>query len=462
MKLNSNISNYLLTICLLLAFALTAKSQELRAFPGAEGGGMYTSGGRGGKVLYVTNLSDDGKKGSLRWAATRKYPRTVVFKVSGTIELSKKLLIRSDSLTIAGQTAPGEGITLKNYPFKIDADNIIVRYLRFRMGDETAQQTDAIEGQFHKNIIIDHCSVSWSTDEAASFYGNKNFTMQWCIISESLNHSVHKKGDHGYGAIWGGKNASFHHNLLAHHNSRNPRFDHPGVYDSAEQMQEYRGNVEFVNNVIYNWHSNSSYGGEAGKFNIINNYYKAGPQSKNPERILQPYAEDEGYGSFFVSGNYLFGHPEISKSNLEGIDMSDGGEFSSIAAAIPFSVPGSLKIDKAKKAYKKVLAQAGASHQRDAVDKRIVREVETGTTTFSGKEEGIAGIIDSQSDVGGWPKLTSVEAPLDDDMDGIPDYWEIQHKLNPNDPADSQQLDKSGYTMLETYLNQLINNSNND
>ncbi|RKD89979.1 pectate lyase [Mangrovibacterium diazotrophicum] len=432
-------------------------AQNTPAFPGAEGGGMYTNGGRGGKVLHVTNLSDDGEKGSLRWAVTRKYPRTVVFQVSGTIELTKKLLIRSDSLTIAGQTAPGEGITLKGYPTKLDADNIIIRYIRFRMGDENGQQADALEGQFHKKIIIDHCSVSWSTDESASFYGNENFTMQWCILSESLNHSVHKKGDHGYGAIWGGKNASFHHNLLAHHNSRNPRFDHPGVYDSAEQMQEYRGNVEFVNNVIYNWHNHTSYGGETGHFNVVNNYYKPGPQSKRTEQFLQPYAEDRGYGSFFVSGNILEGQTQISKDNSLGIDMNDGGEFATIQSASPFEVLGDLKIEKAKKAYKSVLASAGASFRRDAVDQRIIRETSSGTTTFSGGEEKIAGIIDSQTDVGGWPELKTGEAPLDTDLDGIPDYWELKHKLNPNDPTDSQQITKSGYTILETYLNQIIN-----
>ncbi|PTN09235.1 pectate lyase [Mangrovibacterium marinum] len=447
----------LATILCFVLTTLSAQAQTIPAFPGAEGGGMYTSGGRGGKVLYVTNLSDDGKKGSLRWAATRKYPRTVVFKVSGTIELRKKLLIRSDSLTIAGQTAPGEGITLKGYPTKIDADNIIIRYIRFRMGDENDVQSDALEGQFHQNIIIDHCSISWSTDECASFYGNSNFTMQWCILSESLNHSVHKKGDHGYGAIWGGKNASFHHNLLAHHNSRNPRFDHPGVYDSPEQMQAFRGSVEFVNNVIYNWRNHASYGGEAGQFNVINNYYKPGAASKRTGQFLQPYASDHGYGSFYVAGNQLEGQKAICKDNTLGIDMKDGGTFTTIAAAQPFDVSGKLKIDKAPKAFRKVLARAGASLQRDQVDKRIVRETANGTTSYSGSIENIAGIIDSQQDVGGWPELNTGQAPTDSDQDGIPDAWELKHKLDPNNAADSQQKTKSGYTMLELYINQVCN-----
>lgn len=432
------------------------QARQIPAFPGAEGGGMYSSGGRGGKVLYVTNLSDDGQKGSFRWAVTRKYPRTVVFMVSGTIELTKKLSIRGDSVTIAGQTAPGEGITLKGYPVKIDANNVIIRYLRFRMGDENAVQADAFEGQFHQNIIIDHCSVSWSTDECASFYGNKNFTMQWCILSESLNHSVHAKGDHGYGAIWGGNHASFHHNLLAHHNSRNPRFDHPGVYDSASQMREYRGPVEFTNNVIYNWYNHSSYGGEAGQFNLIGNYYKPGPQSQRNSQFFQAYAEETGYGRFFVSGNLLIGQPQVEKIQKDGIDMKDGGDFDSIAVRKPFQIEGKLRIEKANKAYENVLQRAGSSLKRDAVDERIVHEVQTGTTTYTGSIENMAGIIDSQSDVGGWPKLHSEMAPIDTDLDGIPDQWELRHKLNPKDPNDSQKLNKHGYTMLEIYINQLI------
>ncbi|MFV0522378.1 MAG: polysaccharide lyase family 1 protein [Mangrovibacterium sp.] len=446
-------SFYVVFVFFMVVFPTSAK--KLPAFPSAEGGGMYTTGGRSGKVLYVTDLSDSGKEGSLRWAVTRKYPRTIVFKVSGTIELKKKLLIRSDSLTIAGQTAPGDGITIKGYPVRLQADNIIVRYIRVRMGDETMQQDDAIEGQFHKNIILDHCSISWGTDEQASFYGNKNFTMQWCIISESLNHSVHKKGNHGYGAIWGGKDASFHHNLIANHNSRNPRFDHPGIYDSAEQMEEYRGSVEFVNNVIFNWYNHASYGGESGEFNIVNNYYKPGEDSKRRSTFFKAYKEEYEYGKFYIKGNVLEGNKLVTKNNIKGVEIGDGRSFNSIANAQSIAVGGELKIDKASKAYLKVLKEAGASHVRDAVDTRIVKEVETGISTYKGSVGGHAGIIDSQKDVGGWPELKSAEAPLDTDKDGMPDTWELKHKLNVQDPSDANKLNPVRYTMLEVYLNEL-------
>lgn len=442
------------SLVLLSAFALQAK--QLPAFPSAEGGGMYTTGGRGGKVLYVTNLSDSGKEGSLRWALTRNYPRTVVFKVSGTIELEKKLLIRSDSLTIAGQTAPGDGITIKGYPVRVQANNIIIRYIRFRMGDETQQQDDAIEGQFQQDIIFDHCSISWGTDEQASFYGNKNFTMQWCIISESLNHSVHKKGNHGYGAIWGGKDASFHHNLLANHNSRNPRFDHPGIYDSLEQMAEYRGGVEFVNNVVFNWNNHASYGGESGAFNLINNYYKPGKDSKRKDVFLRPYKEGYNYGKFYVKGNVLAGNDEVGKNNSLGIEMGSDSAFNSIALVQSIEIKGVLKVDQVEKAYASVLAGAGASHVRDAVDTRIVREVSTGISTYKGSVGGLAGIIDSQQDVGGWPVLQSAAAPIDTDQDGMPDAWEKKHKLNINDASDANKVSRKGYTMLELYLNELV------
>ncbi|MFV0365817.1 MAG: polysaccharide lyase family 1 protein [Mangrovibacterium sp.] len=449
------IRNLLVFITVLLSSLDTLSAEQLPAFPTAEGGGMYTSGGRGGKVLYVTDLSDSGKKGSFRWAVTRKYPRTVVFAVSGTIELEKKLNIRADSLTIAGQTAPGDGITIKGYPVLLQANNIIVRYIRFRMGDETMQQNDAFEGQFQENIMIDHCSVSWGTDEQASFYGNKNFTMQWCIIAESLNYSVHKKGNHGYGAIWGGKNATFHHNLLANNNSRNPRFDHPGIYDSEEQMAEYRGNVEFVNNVIYNWYNHASYGGELGAFNMINNYYKPGADSKRKDVFFRAYKEEYGYGKFFVSGNVLEGSKTVTKDNTAGLDLDEDGNLNNILLAQSIAVDGNLKIDKANKAYGRVLASAGASYARDAVDARLVQEVKTGVSTYKGSVGGHAGIIDSQNDVGGWPELKSTAAPLDTDQDGMPDEWERKQKLDASDAADANKVGKSGYTMLEVYLNEI-------
>jgi pectate lyase len=411
------------------------------AFPEAEGFGKYTTGGRGGKVFIVSNLNDDGP-GSLRDAIKRKEPRIIVFAVSGTIALESALSINTGDVTIAGQTAPGDGICLRNYPVKVNADNVIIRYIRFRLGDEKGQQDDAISGIRQNNIIIDHCSMSWATDECASFYGNKNFTLQWCIISESLNHSVHEKGDHGYGGIWGGKGASFHHNLMASHNSRMPRFS--GSSTTPNTPDEL---VDFRNNVIYNWMSNNTYGGEKGRYNMVNNYYKTGPSTKSKKPwIVNPSSP---YGLFFMSGNVLHGNEAISKNNKSGVKADHPD---SVFIDKPFSVE-SISEKSAEEAFNQVLKGAGASLRRDAVDMRIVEEARTGNS-----ESGIGknGIIDSQKDVGGWPELKSTPALADADQDGMPDEWEKSNKLNPNDATDApaNTLSKA-YTNIEVYINSL-------
>lgn len=428
------------------------------AFPGAEGFGRFTTGGRGGAVITVVNLNDDGP-GSLRSAINAKGPRTIVFRVSGTIALKSDLEIKNDHLTIAGQTAPGDGICIRNYPLIISANNVIIRYLRIRLGDETRQQADAISCIGQKNIIIDHCSLSWGIDEVASFYDNKNATVQWCIISESLHHSIHKKGPHGYGGIWGGKGASFHHNLIAHHSSRNPRFN--GSRTHGQPQQEI---VDFRNNVVYNWGAKSSYGGERGNQNVVANYYKAGPATRHKDRIVEPWDDK---GKWYVADNFIFGFPEITADNWAGgvqgkFCPRSGSALAEkkvrVGAPHPFAP---VATQTAEEAYELVLANAGAIlPRRDSVDVRIVEEVRTGTATFGGKWGARSGIIDSQKDVGGWPVLRSSQPPNDEDHDGMADDWERAHGLDPANPEDrNSDLNGDGYTNLEKYLNSLIRTS---
>ncbi len=463
-------TNYIVLAFWLFSLINLNAASALPAFPGAQGGAAYVTGGRGGKVLVVNSLEDDRKlQGTLRWAIDQNGSRTIVFAVAGIIDLKSELKISKGDLTIAGQSAPGDGICIKGFPVKVNADNVIIRFIRFRMGDENAIQDDALNGIRHKNIMIDHCSMSWSTDECSSFYDNENFTMQWCIISESLRSSVHKKGAHGYGGIWGGKKASFHHNLLAHHDSRNPRFC--GSRYSNDPASE---KVDFRNNVIYNWGSNSAYAGEGGSYNMVNNYYKPGPltlskKGKISERIISPNSDDGAnsqpqgvWGKFYISGNKMEGSDVVTRNNWEGVHIKQDSGMVILPSDIKLKKEVTFfrfRKETADKAYRQVLTKAGASFVRDTVDKRIVHEVKTGTFTFTGSNGSKNGVIDTQTDVGGWPAYTFKphQIPVDSDGDGIPDVWETANGLNKNDSADSSKIKRgSGYTYLEVYLNSLV------
>jgi hypothetical protein len=443
------------------------------AFPGAEGYGKNTTGGRGGRVIKVTNLNDAGA-GSLREAIAASGARIIVFEVSGNIELKSKLQISNGNVTIAGQTAPGDGICIQNYEVNITANNVIVRYMRFRLGDVNVAtiESDSFWGRGLDNIMIDHCSMSWSIDECSSFYHNKNFTMQWCMLTESMTNSGHSKGAHGYGGIWGGSPATFHHNLLAHHTSRNPRFDGGLRYSSGSGtgVGPYGPDkVDYRNNVIYNWSGNSAYGGENGEYNIVNNYYKPGPStpSNRNKRIMQvtkdvttgaanPSVYGLGYGTFYIDGNYVNGNATVTANNWSGgVDYDSGITETMVRKTVPFS---SIEITAhtALEAYEAVLNYGGASYKRDAVDIRIANEVRTGTATYKGSISGLWGIIDTQKDVGGWPKLNQTAALKDTDGDGMPDEWEIANKLDPNKAnANGREL-SSGYDNIEVYINSLV------
>ncbi|WP_455672925.1 pectate lyase family protein [Phocaeicola sp.] len=446
------------------------------AFPGAEGAGRYVTGGAGGAVYTVTSLADDGSEGTLRWAINKKGARTIVFAVSGIIELQSALKVKNGDLTIAGQTAPGDGICLKNYTFYIGADNVIVRFIRSRMGDETKTEDDAMGGHAeNRGIMLDHCSMSWCTDECGSFYGARQFTMQWCILSESLTHSVHAKGSHGYGGIWGGEGATFHHNLLAHHSNRTPR-----LCGSRYTGRPDDEKVDLRNNVIYNFGSDGAYAGEGGSYNFVNNYYKPGPYTATKStyaRIFTAYADDgtnkneKGvHGIFYLKGNYFDSScPALSdkqRRRLEAVNLSNEVGFviknnfapaSELLSPTEFPIADSGYTETAQQAYESVLNHAGASLARDVIDARLVKETRRGSYTYSGSNGGALGLIDSQKDVGGWPEYRQTEALKDSDGDGMPDEWETQQGLTPHDPADGAKYNLSPeYTNLEVYLNSLV------
>ncbi len=446
-------------ILFLLPFHYSNLYSQQLAFPGAEGWGKFTSGGRGGTILEVSNLNDSGP-GSLREAVYHKGARIIVFKVSGTISLDTNLTIQNDSVTIAGQTAPGDGICIKNYPVEVRANEVIIRFLRLRHGDERQNQDDALNIMGSRNVIIDHCSASWGVDETLSAWGNENVTVQWCIVSESLDNSYHFKGPHGYGAIWGGTNCTYHHNLLADHTSRNPRFS-GGV--TAKCI-----NVDFRNNLVFNWGFNSSYGGEAGTINMVDNYYKPGPATLSDvkNRIVEPW---DSTSRWYISGNFVEGFPEINKDNWNGGVQPKTGEPGHYRSITPFKfVP--INEDSPVEVYNKILKSCGAIlPERDAVDNRIIEQVVISRAASGSKlyakeynlDPGMStGIIDSQTEVNGWPELKSSSPPADSDNDGIPDVVEKKYGLDPHNYRDRNEIAQNGYTYIEEYLNSIGTNDN--
>ncbi|MCR9064387.1 MAG: pectate lyase [Cytophagales bacterium] len=442
---------YILTLSFLILFIVSAIAQQL-AFPTAEGFGAYSKGGRGGKVLYVTNLNDEGK-GSLRWAVEQEGPRTVVFATSGTIELKRRLDIQNPFITIAGQTAPGDGICLKGESVKILTHDVILRYLRVRLGDGkfgeggTNQGKDGIDISVGENIIVDHCSASWSLDEVLSASTRhatlSNVTVQWCFITEGLNVD-----NHGFGSLirgTGGTKYSFLHNLYAHNHGRNPR---PGNYDSNPHDKDPEGLLlDFRNNVMYNWGgSHAGYNADAvsvTRLNYIGNYLIPGANSKDNGIA---YSTGSSYNKAYFSGNYYNDKmPENQWSLVKFKESWTDQNIKGYKQNKAFEA-GNVQTDNAKMAYQRVLEWGGASlPKRDAVDIRIVNDVRN----RSGK------IIASQKDVGGWPELKSIDAPKDKDEDGIPDEWEIRNGLNPNNASDGITIGANGYTNLEKYLNDL-------
>lgn len=401
------------------------------AFPGAEGYGKYTTGGRGGEVYIVTNLNDSGP-GSLRDAVSQSN-RTIVFEVSGNIMLESPLRITGDNLTIAGQTAPGDGITVTNHSTYIEGNNIIIRYMRFRMGDRTESTGDAFSARNRSDLIIDHSSMSWGVDEVASIYDMKNVTVQNSIIAEALHMTNHDKGRHGFGGIWG-SHSSYINNIIAHNSSRNPRF-------RGTTRDDHEKGFDLRNNIIYNWNFYAGYGGNEAHVNVVNNYYKYGPDTlvrKRSEMVELP----EGNSNWYVDGNYVYGFPEVTADNWLGItDHPTANRLHE-----PVNTP-EVPTRTALEAFEYVLENAGATlPRRDSIDARIVDSIRNGT----GRQ------INSIDEVGGWPDFRSAEAPVDSNRDGIPDYWAEMHGVDPMDNDWANQLTEEGYTNLEVYLNSIV------
>ena len=513
----THLRNIITLLLLLLTGSSYAQFSSAPAFPGAEGHGRYVTGGRGGNIVHVTNLNDSGT-GSLRNAVetvNKNKAKIIVFDVAGVIALNKELQI-GDNTTIEGQTAPYPGITVRYYTMR-PGSNVIIRFIRFRRGQER-DVDDGADATWQRNktgLIFDHCSFSWSIDEIASFYDNNNFTMQWCTIAESLTNAGHGKGAHGYGGIWGGKLASFHHNLIAHVSNRGPRFNGARYewsgYTSNKDYNTYKWanfcqaeNVDFRNCVMYNAQGTCYGGPGGGQINIVNNYFKAGPCGNGyQERVTLVTVAASGNSSghpnvydmtsrYYISGNTTETTTGKKTENRDwaGVDYDAGVQYKGnlvyskdaknyFAADVPSitinnvrwvqikmdspAPTGSIITHSADVAFQKVLAYAGASLHRDEVDARYMEEAANGTATYTGSVTKKPGLIDVVADVNGYTEKTfptgAHPAGYDTDGDGIPNEWEIRYGLNPNSVADGKTytLDtKKYYTNLEVYCNSLV------
>jgi len=477
--------------------AISSAQTQLPAFPGAEGFGMYTLGARNAsniQVRHVTNLQDNAAgesvvEGSLRWACQSN--TIVVFDVSGTIFLKQDLPLKNRSnLTILGQTAPGDGICVADYPVTL-GNQQIVRFMRFRLGNRNVahHEGDGLGSMDKNNIIVDHCSVSWSIDECISVYGGRNITVQWTIGAQSLVNAGHSKGAHGYGGNWGGSGCTYHHNLLAHHTSRVPRLGpRPGT-----QMDE---RLDLRNNVFYNWAGEGCYGGEGMNVNIVNNYYKVGPatltrNTARQQRIASVGIRTSSYtkhdtskpnnwdkmwhvwGDFYVRGNVNSKYDEVTKDNWT-YGMYNQITNSKVDDTFTQATKDTMRIntpinylsvttETAYDAYEKVLNYAGASLHRDALDSLVVADTRNGKATYTGS--GLAsGFINTQNDLkpagadstwSPWPALAHAAAPTDTDGDGMPDAWETANGTDPN-VDDASVIAANGYTNIENYANSLV------
>jgi hypothetical protein len=420
-----------------------------------------TPGGRGGEVRLVTNLNDRGP-GSLREAVEAEGPRTVVFRVAGLITLESPLDIDHPFFTLAGQTAPGDGVCIRGQSVHINTHDVVIRYLRFRRGNLKVRD-DALGGYPIGNIIVDHVSTSWGLDENLSLYrhliGEKgasarkmaveNITIQWSISAEALNLN-----NHAFGGTWGGVPCSFHHNLFACNTGRNPSIGMNQLFD-------------FRNNVLFNWGHRTIDGGDgSSRINLVANYFKPGPATRGAlrQQICRIYGrssryEYPGFGKWYVEGNVVEGDPVVTANNWAGgVQFNQAQEVK--GETVPMGTEAKVRVfeqfpapaitqQTAEEAYQLVMAYAGASlPRRDSVDVRVIESVRSGRPTVGN------GIINTPDDVGGWPDYRSVPAPQDKDADGMPDAWEARYGLNTGDDSDAKRDgDGDGYTALEEYLN---------